>query len=341
MDGWSFINNTARYGGAISISWNYLKRWTNTIQNSVFTNNVALKIGGAIIYNSYAPSLNNNTFVSNSATYFNDIANYGVKIREVGSSNKLGNTIQLNNVPSGLQIENSIELAVVSVDQSQIMISDSSSYIRFYAVENGTSVKGQTTVLLTNGRATFSNTIFTASPGRSNVKFLVKSSAINYKVVQFIDKVEYASQYINVNFRWWKPGEIQIGNSWIACGVGSYSVLWNETSWHNWPDNAAWEGSQISLNRGYWRLDKNSTDIIECPNSNAWLGGYNETSAYPVFCSDGYEGILCDEWVMNEDEKYERITDNQCSKWPNPALNLFRIIGFAILVIIFMIVMIM
>ena len=48
VDGWSFINNTARYGGAISISWNYLKRWTNTIQNSVFTNNVALEIGGAI-----------------------------------------------------------------------------------------------------------------------------------------------------------------------------------------------------------------------------------------------------------------------------------------------------
>ena len=168
------------------------------------------------MYNSYAPVLVNNSFANNSALFNNDIANYAVKIRKLDSSGILSDIVQLNDVPSGLKIENSINFAVVSVDENQIMISDSSSYIRFYAVENNTEVQGQTTVLLTNGKASFSNTIFVASPGRSNVKFLVESSAINYKVVQHIDKVKYASQYISVNFRWWKPGEIHVGNTCIA-----------------------------------------------------------------------------------------------------------------------------
>ena len=175
--------------------------WSNTIQNSVFNNNAAQYEGGAIMYNSYAPVLVNNSFANNSALFNNDIANYAVKIRQLDSSGMLSNIVQLNDVPSGLQIENSINLAVVSVDETKIMVSDSSSYIRFYAVENNTEVQGQTTVLLTNGRASFSNTIFVASPGRSNVKFLIKSSAINYKVVQYIDKVKYATQYISVNFQ--------------------------------------------------------------------------------------------------------------------------------------------
>ena len=293
------------------------------------------------MYTSYMPTIYNNTYINNSALFNNDIADYAVKIRELDDSNNLTDLVTLDNIPSGLQIETPIILAVVAVGEEDIMVSDSSSYIRFYAVENGTSVKGQTTVLLNRGVANFSSTIFTASPGRSKVKFLVKSSAINYKIVQYIDKVKYANQYINVNFRWCKPGEIQVGNSCIACGVGSYSVVWNETSWHNWPDNAACEGVQISLNQGYWRFDRNSTDIISCPNSDAWLGGFNSSSTYPVYCADGYEGILWDEWEMSGDNKFERISDNQWSKWPNPALNLFRIIGFGILIVVFMIVLIL
>ena len=168
----------------------------------MFNSNTALYEGGAIMYNSYAPILANNSFANNSALFSNEIDNYAVKIRQLDSSGMLSDIVKLNDVPSGLQIENSINLAVVSVDETKIMVSDSSSYIRFYAVENNTEIQGQTTVLLTNGRASFSNTIFVASPGRSNVKFLVISSAINYKVVQYIDKVKYATQYISVNFRW-------------------------------------------------------------------------------------------------------------------------------------------
>jgi len=35
------------------------------------------------------------------------------------------------------------------------------------------------------------------------------------------------------------------------------------------PPHATFEGKVISLSKGYWRIDGNSTVIIECPNSNA------------------------------------------------------------------------
>lgn len=199
----------------------------------MFDSNTATSDGGAVMYNSYAPVLVNNSYTNNAATFNNDVASYAVKVRQVDASNSLSDIVELNDIPSGLQIERPITLAVVSVDENKVMLSDSSSYIRFYAVENNTEVQGQTTVLLTNGVAKFTSTVFVASPGRSNVKFLVKSSAVNYEVVQYIDKVKYASQYITVNFRWCKPGEIQVGDTCIACGVGSYSVVWNETRCRN------------------------------------------------------------------------------------------------------------
>jgi hypothetical protein len=38
----------------------------------------------------------------------------------------------------------------------------------------------------------------------------------------------------------------------------------------------------ISLNKGYWRIDPNSTDIMECPNADACLGGFVPEDEHPV-----------------------------------------------------------
>ena len=134
-----------------------------------------------------------------------------------------------DDVPSGLVIDSSIELAVVSAEQDQIMVSDSKSIIKIVALDASSKVSGQNTDTLTQGRANFTNTLFTAAPGRRGVKFRLVSSAIDYTVIQHLDPVKYADQIVTVNFRWCKPGEIQIGNICSACSAGSYSVTWNAT----------------------------------------------------------------------------------------------------------------
>lgn len=305
------MNNTAISGGAISIECNYLSKCTNSITNSVFTSNTALEKGGAIVYNSYQPVLANNTFKDNKANFGDNLSSYAVRIKKVGQNSNLEDIVHLDNIPSGVVIDTPIELAVVSAEQDQIMTKDSESIIKLVAIEPDTSIKGQNTVTLKDGKATFTGTRFYAKPGRTNVKFKLESSAIDYKVIQYLDPVKYADQIITVNFRWCKPGEIQIENICSTCSTGSFSVKWNETNCHSCPNNAACEAEKITLNSGYWRYDRNSTDIMECPNEDACLGGYNPDSAHPVNCASGYRGLLCNECIIDGDTKYERISDNQ------------------------------
>jgi hypothetical protein len=246
---------------------------------------------------------------------------------------------KFENIASGITIENPIELVLVDVEEN-ILTSDSSSYIKITETESGTEVLGQNTVTLVNGKASFTGTVFHASPGRANVNFIVSSSAINYDMVEFLDSMTYKTQIITINFRWCKPGEIEVGDNCSQCNAGTYSVLWNATECKSCPDHASCEGEMISLSKGYWRIDTNSTDIIECPNEDACLGGYEPENEYPVGCKTGYKGLVCNECVVEGDEKYERISDNNCSKCPNPLFNILRIIATGMAVLLFLIILI-
>ena len=279
-------------------------------------------------------------FESNSALFRPNMANYPVKLKMVDDKGNLTNLTRIDGLPSGLVMENSFKIAIVN-NEEQIMTNQNKFAIRILAIDTNTNVKGQTTVVSKNGISTFTNTIFVGKPGQNNVQYAIKTKAIDYNSLKYVDPEFSTEQTLTVSFRWCKPGEYQNGNVWIKWGAGSYSVIWNETQCHNWPNNAGCEGEVISLNSGYWRMDANSTDIMEWPNADACLGGYNNQSAHPVYWATGYEGLLWDEWVENNNEKYERITDNQWSKWPDPGLNLLRIIGFGILILIFLIIMIL
>lgn len=169
---------------------------------------------------------------------------------------------------------------------------------------------------------------------------MLKSASIDSSVLQVIDSIKYADQVISVDFRWCQPGEYRYQNTWDSCQFTTYSNIWNATKCNDCPSKATCEGKEIRVDKGYWRHDLLTTDIIECPNVDACLGGYNENNKYPVNCATGYTGILCSEWVVEGDQKYEQISENTCSKCPNPVMNIIRIIGVAILVIIFLVLLI-
>ena len=292
------------------------------------------------MYDSYVPRLGNNAFVNNSAPFRPDISDYVIRIMMFLGNGTMSEVFKVDNVWSGSQIDSSIVFAIVD-NEGNIDTSDSQSDIKILPVYSNTYVKDQNTVLVSNGIANFTSSIFVDSPGKQNTNFNVYSSAINYKALKYLEPQYSAQQVLSVNFRWWEPGEYQFQNEWLIWAVGSYSLLWNETQWYSCPDHASCEGASISLSSGYWRMDGNSTDIIEWPNADAWLGGYNPNSTYPVYCADGYEGLLWNEWVVTGDQKYERISDNQCSKCPDPTLNFIRIMGFGVLILIFLIIMIL
>jgi hypothetical protein len=170
----------------------------------------------------------NNTFENNTADFRDDLSSYPVKIMYMKGGGPLQELKELNDIPSGLIIDEEITFAVINVE-GEILTSDNESTIKLLSLTKGATVLGQNVASLKNGVARFTESIFTADPGSKNVKYLLRTNAIDYDKVQYLDAEKYKDQTFVVNFRWCKPGEIQAGNTCTTCTAGTYSVIWNGT----------------------------------------------------------------------------------------------------------------
>jgi len=80
--------------------------------------------------------------------------------------------------------------------------------------------------------------------------------------------------------------------------------------------------------------------MTECPNKDAWDGGYKDEDNSPTYWSDGYEGFLWTKWAIIDGEKYEKTSEFQCSKCPNPVVNSIKVFGVMVLVLSFILILI-
>ena len=135
----TFLDNLAVNGGAIYIYWDYLKKWANEISSCTFDNNTATKNGGAIRYTSYRPSMTNNTFIGNSATYGPEVASFAVRIKEVVNG-ELVDIVAIDDIPSGQPIENPVTFAIVDEDDV-IMVSDSANILNISFIKPGSLIQ--------------------------------------------------------------------------------------------------------------------------------------------------------------------------------------------------------
>lgn len=114
------------------IDCEYVNPCFNSIIDSVFINNTANSNGGGIEYTSYRPTLTGNQFINNVATYGNNIASFPARIMVIASNGTLIEPFNIADVPSGLAIEEVVELAIVDEDLN-IMVSLMS--LTFYNLE--------------------------------------------------------------------------------------------------------------------------------------------------------------------------------------------------------------
>lgn len=70
------------------------------------------------MYTSYRPSLSNNTYSNNVATYGNKIASFPARIVIVNSDGTFSEPYDIIDVPSGIEIEEVVDLAIVDEDQN-------------------------------------------------------------------------------------------------------------------------------------------------------------------------------------------------------------------------------
>ena len=332
-----FLNNSAQEGGAISFLWSGSNQWSLNIIDVNFNENSASVSGGAIKYDSLRPHMDNNSFINNSAVYGPNIGSYPVRIKIKGTNT---DQIILNNVGSGVDEDLNIEMALYDYD-NQIFNLESTSTIEITPILSETLILGQTAANLKEGVAKFETTQFIAEQGFSNIHYKLDCEAIDLETVRREFGSNYNLKDIIVNFRFCKPGESITDNTWSACSPGSYSLEWNSTKWETWVDNANWLGeTQISLDEGYWRYSQNSTVAVECPNPDAWKGGYSSDDNNPSPCAPGYKGFLWSNWDIVDGEKYERFAEFEWSKCPDPALNIIRVLGLGLLVVGFIAVLI-
>ena len=333
-----FKNNTAISGGAISFECTSLDSCNLNISTTTFSSNHATSQGGAIYYNYNRPTIINTTFANNTASYGSDFASYAVSIIMNGN---ISTQMVINNMVSGVQYDQGIKLSIIDFDNQTMLLNNFNQIIINPVNKTATTMKGTNSGLLRNGVATFSNLIVNTKPGSTNMQFQATTSAIDsIKVKEVYGSV--SNNLISTNFRFCKPGEIQLSDNTCSTWTpGTYSLNWNSTSCQSCPSSSqCLGGNQIYVGAGYWRMSQNTSTIVEWIYAKAWDGGYVDQEDAPVNWATGYTGILWNEWQIANGTKYSKVSDLECSKWPSPVYNAIRIIGLIILVFMFIFLMI-
>ena len=244
----------------------------------------------------------------------------------------------IDNMVSGVQYDQNIKFSVVDY-YNQTMFLNSVNKLTINSV-NKTAVlmKVINSSLLRSGVATFNNLIVITKPGSTNMLLQATTSAIDSAKVKEVDG-SVSNNLISVNFRFCKPGEIQLSdNTCSTWAPGTFSLDWNSTECQSCSSNANAQwlgGNQISVSAGYWRMSQNTSTIVEWIYDKAWDGGYVDQEDAPVNWATGYTGILWNEWQIANGTKYSKVSDFECSKWPSPVYNAIRVVGLIIIVLMF------
>ena len=153
MRNMTFEYNFAQTGGAIHIKCNIYDICQNIISNSIFSNNIAIKQGGAINYDFRRPELSNLTFSNNEAVYGPNITSYPVRIV---NSVMMNDPIILTNVTSEMTYHETIRMFLVDYD-SQTVNLISNTQVKIQPVTNGARLEGVDYSVLVNCQADFDN----------------------------------------------------------------------------------------------------------------------------------------------------------------------------------------
>ena len=315
-----FYNNTAKYGAGIYISCQLDPVCLTSISNTTFTANEAQSSGGGIMYDLYRPTLSNLVFSNNSALYGPEIGSYPIKIK-IGNSSL--NYASIENAVSG-QITQAFTFSITDYDD-QVMNLDSVSKIAVKPITSGAQTSGKSTGVAISGVAQMNEIILISPPGSKNVVFSLNSNTINLDIAKAVYGSDYALPLIYASFRYCRPGEYTYAHQWVPWSEDSFSLFWNSTQCEKCISNAKCQGDEVvSVDQGYWRKTTNSTMIAQWQNVVACNGGYNLTNINPVNWASGYKGVLWSKWMNVGQDRYEKVSNFQCSKWASPIITYIR-----------------
>lgn len=185
---------------------------------------------------------------------------------------------------SGQTISEPFNITLLDYYDQVVKYQDLSGSSIVYVLSNDSSrssIQGQTLVEAVEGYAVFNSLIITYYPEKT-------------LYLQF-DLSGVASIFSPVEFRSCIVGEIaeklSTGNVVCTkCSEGFYSLLVGASKCIACPDNADCPGgNELDLDKGYWRVDEHSDDVLKCPQKIACRGGLDVKDQ----CRSGHEGKYC------------------------------------------------
>jgi len=284
----TFLNNTATgKGGGLyfgcSVTQNYMCYYN--LANSSFLNNSAEQGGGLSFYR-IKPTFENITYTDNKATYGVNIASYPIRMGIVDSQYK-----EISELPyftvSGSSIPQPLTLGLFD-DISQVVSTESRYSATLKAQdEDKTYLIGQASALASKGIYKYSELTIVTSPGTA-ASLQVTSLAIDYS------QPDPNNNKIPEAFKFDFPvrdcilGEILSENTCKLCEPGTYSLEYNSTFCNDCKTGMnCFGGSNITLDKNYWRPSNMSDELFDCPIDDICLAEEE--------CEEGYKGRLCAE----------------------------------------------
>ncbi|KAL4512014.1 hypothetical protein ABPG72_005016 [Tetrahymena utriculariae] len=357
-----FNKNSAYQGGGAYFEIQSAKEVNNqiaSILNTQIQGNTAQILGGGIFYQGRSPYIDQKTVISNNAansTYGQNSFSYPKKMilnytlsQQYSTFNynsyidSDGNQVyQIQDQISGVSLPN---LVFQLLDENNMIIDSSFNQINS-KVELDLS-KQSNNFLISSSETTFnfqgyfnvSNLLLTGIPGTS-VYLILTSNSISsgntsdYKVILEVLLRDCIRGEIFTEVTQISTSQTQIFYKCVKCQTGTYSLVYPDLSKPVTECSKCSQyaqcpgGDQININEGYWRINDQSDQIIQCINSPSnCLGGLTNST-----CSQGHTGPLCE--TCNIYNGYTTAGSFQCGVCGDHVANSLKILGIMLFYII-------
>ena len=347
----TFLSNVATRGsgGAINQQCTDESGQCSTfIATSTFRNNSAAVQGGGISWQVSKPELVGNTFEGGQAKYGADVASFNlyIKVKSISGNATLEYmgadedhvSVEgtLWNAGSGQIQDTTLTIAILD-HYDQVVTTENDDTASLVALDTNTATIGNISAIARNGIFKFIGFGLSAPPGSISKVYIVSAKLLGSKG-SAANATERGKVGLKVEMRSCLLGESFSGKDCVPCATGKFNLEPSATCQECLPEAICYGNFTIVPRGGYWRTGPLSPTFYECPNKDACIGSPSppEKLSLTGECADGYYGNLCNGCLSG----YSRQNQNQCLPCPSIVVNIVRLAGISLGVLIALVVII-
>ena len=303
--------------------------------SSVITKNEAGRLGGAIKWEDYKPSVSPSVKVSDNIALYG--GNYASKAATLQSADRFlqessdNASAYISDIPPGQAFNASLFISIRDT-YNNIMLIDNSSTLRLDSGKSDIILQGSISFQAVNGVFNISGFTPRASPGSSRT-IKAYTDGIVPKKIPNDDTIYKNYIIINITIRPCSNGEKIGENACTKCQEPRYLIEPGFNCKMCPTGGICVGGDEIWVKKGYYRTHYLSEIVYSCALADACKGN---DQGWETECLDGYTGITC---AVCE-KGYSKSGSGKCNKCPDPAANYIILVGILVAIVFICIVLV-